>query len=457
MEFQGRKEPSLSDIDVAHHLHPFANTREYREQGVRVITEGQGVYVTDSTGRRYLDAFAGLWCVNVGYGRREIADAVYAQMTSLAYYNTFFGTTTEPTARLAERIAKLAGAGMSHVFFTNSGSEANDTWLRMARLYWASRGMQGRKVIISRHNAYHGSTIAGASLGGMRHMHEQGGLPVSGIVHIGQPYWYGEGGDLTPEEFGILRARELEEKILELGPENVAAFVAEPVQGTGGVIVPPETYWPEIQRICRKYDILLAVDEVITGFGRMGSWFGYQHYGLRPDFCSVAKGLSSGYQPIAAVIVSDRVAEVMAQDAGVFQHGFTYSGHPCAAAAALANLDILEREDLVGRIRNDIGPYFAKALHSLDDLAIVGETQAIGLLGSVQLVLDKNKRQRFSKPSDIGMVARNFCFERGIIVRASQDRILLAPAFIVTHEQIDTIVATLRTVLTEIISALSAE
>lgn len=457
MEFQSRKEPSLSEIDVAHHLHPFANIREYREQGVRVITGGQGVYVTDSTGRRYLDAFAGLWCVNVGYGRREIADAVHAQMMSLSYYNTFFGTTTEPTARLAERIAKLAGPGMSHVFFTNSGSEANDTWLRMARLYWASKGMPAKKVIISRQNAYHGSTIAGASLGGMRHMHEQGDLPIPGIVHIGQPYWYAEGAGLTPDQFGILRARELEDKILELGPENVAAFVAEPVQGTGGVIVPPETYWPEIKRICRKYDILLAVDEVITGFGRMGSWFGYQHYGLEPDFCSVAKGLSSGYQPIAAVVVADRVAEAMAEDAGVFQHGFTYSGHPCAAAAALANLDILEQEDLVGRIRNDIGPYFAKALHSLDDLAIVGETQAIGLLGSVQLVLDKNKRQRFSKPSDIGMVARNFCFERGIIVRASQDRILLAPAFIVTHEQIDTIIATLRAVLTEIIAALSTE
>ncbi|MCJ8510365.1 aminotransferase [Rhizobium lemnae] len=455
MEFQNRKEPSLSEIDVAHHLHPFANTKEYREQGVRVITGGDGVYVIDSSGRRYLDAFAGLWCVNVGYGRREIADAVHAQMISLAYYNTFFGTTTEPTARLAERIVKLAGPDMSHVFFTNSGSEANDTWLRMARLYWTSKGMPNRKIVISRQNSYHGSTIAGASLGGMRHMHEQGDLPIPGIVHIGQPYWYAEGGGLMPDQFGILRARELEEKILELGPENVAAFVAEPVQGTGGVIVPPETYWPEILRICRKYDILLAVDEVITGFGRTGSWFGYQHYGLRPDFCSVAKGLSSGYQPIAAVIVSGRVADAMAHEGGVFQHGFTYSGHPCAAAAALANLNILEREDLVGKIQRDLGPYFAKALHSLNDLAIVGETQAIGLLGSVQLVLDKNKRLRFSKPSDIGMIVRNFCMERDLIVRASQDRILLAPAFVITHEQIDTIIATLRAVLIEIVAALS--
>ncbi|MCO5732443.1 aspartate aminotransferase family protein [Rhizobium sp. SSA_523] len=446
---------SLSDLDMAHHLHPFADMRVQQQHGVRVMVEGDGLYVTDSAGHRYLDAFAGLWCVNVGYGRREIADAVHRQMTALPYYNTFFGTTTEPAARLAEHICRLAGPRMNHVFFTNSGSEANDTWLRMARLYWRCRGEPERTVVISRHNAYHGSTIAGASLGGMRHMHEQGDLPIPGIEHIGQPYWYGEAGNLSREAFGLARARELEEKILEIGPDRVAAFVAEPIQGTGGVIVPPSTYWPEIQRICKRYGILLAVDEVITGFGRLGHWFGYQHYGIEPDFCAIAKGLSSGYQPIAGVIVADRVADVLINDAGAFQHGFTYSGHPAAAAAALANLAILEREKLVERVRDDVGPYFQAALRSLEDQLMVGETSAVGLLGAVQLTLEKSTRTRFSRPGDIGMVVRNFCFRDGVILRAAADRILLAPAFTITRDEIDHIVRTLRAVLDEVVAELS--
>ncbi|GEO98955.1 aspartate aminotransferase family protein [Methylobacterium haplocladii] len=447
----------VAAADLAHHLHPFADMKELVDGGVRVMTRGEGCYVYDSDGKRYLDAFAGLWCVNVGYGRREIADAVFAQMNALPYYNTYFATTTTATARLAEKICSYAGPAINRVFFTNSGSEANDTWLRMARVYWATLGKSEKSVVIARQNAYHGSTVAGASLGGMKHMHEQGNLPIPGIVHIGQPYWYGEGGDLAPAEFGLARARELEDKILELGPERVAAFVAEPIQGVGGVIVPPETYWPEIQRICRKYDILLAVDEVITGFGRLGSWFGYQHYGLEPDFCAIAKGLSSGYLPIAGVMVSDRVADVLVNQAGPFHHGFTYSGHPVAAAAALANLRILEEERLVERVRDDIGPYFAQAWRGLSDHVMVGEAVSVGLLGAVQLVLDKATRRRFSRPGDIGMVIRNFCIMRGVIVRASADRILVSPPFTISRSEVDDIVSTLRDVMDFVSAELSSD
>jgi putrescine aminotransferase len=440
-------EGSAQALDLAHHIHPFARMRDMIDAGVRVMERAEGVYVYDDTGRRYLDAFAGLWCVNVGYGRREIAEAAFAQMNKLAYYNMFFGSTTVPTAQLAAKIAKHAGPGMNHVFFTNSGSEAHDTWLRMASVYWAGRGFPNRRIVISRHNAYHGSTVAAASLGGMRNMHAQGNLPIEGIVHIGQPYWYAEGGDLTPEAFGLQRARELEDAILAAGPENVAAFVAEPIQGAGGIIVPPPTYWPEVQRICRKYDVLLVVDEVICGFGRLGSWFGYQHYGIVPDICTVAKGLSSGYLPIAGVVVHDRVAEVLINSPDGFDHGFTYSGHPVAAAAALANLEIIEGEGLVERIRDDIGPYFQAAWMSLADHPMVGEAVSAGLLGAVQIALDKKTRQRFSDASGIGSVIRNFCMQRGLIVRAAADRILVAPPFIVTREEVDVIVETLRGVL----------
>lgn len=447
----------LSEIDLRHHLHPFSSIKGLRENGVRVMTRAEGVHVYDADGNRYLDGFAGLWCVNVGYGRAEIAEAVNRQMLELPFYNTFFASTTAPAALLAEKICSHAGPNINHVFFCNSGSEANDTWFRMARVYWAAKGKPRKKIVIARENAYHGSTVAGASLGGMTHMHEQGDLPIPGIVHIGQPYWYGEGGDLTPEEFGLKRARELEMKIRELGAENVAAFVAEPIQGTGGVIIPPDSYWPEVQRICRKYDILLAIDEVICGFGRMGAWFGFQHYGLEPDFCAVAKGLSSGYLPIAGVLVSDRVARVMAEDVGAFQHGFTYSGHPVAAAAALANLRIIEREKLVERVRDDIGPYFAAAWGSLADHRMVGEAVSQGLLGAIQLVLDKEGRTRFTKRAEIGIVVRNFCFQEGVILRAASDRILAAPAFTITREEVDRIVSTLRGVLDYVASELSSD
>jgi putrescine aminotransferase len=438
---------NLAAIDAAHHIHPFSDMKELNAKGTRIIERAEGVHIYDSTGKKYLDAFAGLWCVNVGYGRKSIAEAAYAQMQELPYYNAFFGTTTPPATLLAQKIASHAGASLNRVFFTNSGSEATDTWFRMARVYWKALGKPEKTLVIARKNGYHGSTVAGASLGGMKLMHEQGNLPIDGIHHIGQPYWYAEGGDLSPAEFGLKVARELEAKIDELGEDRVAAFVAEPIQGAGGVIIPPETYWPEIGRICRARNILLVSDEVICGFGRLGHWFGHQYYGFEPDLAPIAKGLSSGYLPIGGVLVSDRVADVMASEVGDFFHGFTYSGHPVCAAAALENIRIIEEEGLVERVRDDIGPYFAAAWKSLEDHDVVGQAESVGLIGGLQLAADKTTRRRYAKPDDIGSVVRNHCVENGLIMRATGDRMLASPALTISRAEVDEVIGKLRNAL----------
>ena len=305
-----------------HHLAPFSDFKQLKEKGPRIITNAKGVYLWDSEGNKILDGMAGLWCVAIGYGRDELADAASKQMRELPYYNLFFQTAHPPALQLAKAISDVAPEGMNHVFFTGSGSEGNDTVLRMVRHYWAVKGKPSKKVIISRMNGYHGSTVAGASLGGMTYMHEQGDLPIPGIVHIPQPYWFGEGGDMTPDEFGVWAAEQLEKKILEVGEDNVGAFIAEPIQGAGGVIVPPDTYWPKIKEILAKYDILFVADEVICGFGRTGEWFGSDFYDLKPDLMTIAKGLTSGYIPMGGVIVRDEVVKVL-NDGGDFNHGFT--------------------------------------------------------------------------------------------------------------------------------------
>lgn len=435
---------NLAAIDAAHHIHPFSNMKELNAKGTRIITRGEGSHIYDAAGKKYLDAFAGLWCVNIGYGRPEIANAVFNQMNELAYYNSFFGTTNPSATLLAEKIASHTEGQLNHVFFTNSGSESTDTWLRMARVYWQAKGQPEKRVVISRRNGYHGSTVAGASLGGMKHMHGQAGADVADIVHIGQPYWFADGGELSPEEFGLKMARELEDKINEVGADKVAAFVGEPIQGAGGVIIPPATYWPEIQRICDAYGILLVTDEVICGFGRLGSWFGHQHFGVKPDLAPVAKGLSSGYLPIGAVLVSDRVADVMINEVGDFFHGFTYSGHPVAAAAALENLRIIEDEKLVERVRDDIGPYFTKAWKSLEDHDMVYSAENVGLMAGLQMAADKTTRARYKKADDLGSFVRNVCLENGLVLRATGDRMLASPPLIITEEEVDFMVKVTR-------------
>ena len=306
----------LQQLDAAHHLHPFNDNAALAKKGTRILMRGEGAYVWDADGNKLLDAFAGLWCVNVGYGRRELGEAASRQMTELAYYNSFFQCTTEPTIRLSAKLAELTPADLNHAFFTNSGSEANDTILRLVRHFWAVQDQPRKNIFIGRHNGYHGTTMAGASLGGMAGMHKQGGLPIPDIHHIDPPFWFADGGDLSPEEYGLVAARRLEAKILELGPDRVAAFIGEPIMGAIGVYIPPMSYWPEIERICRKYDVLLVADEVICGFGRTGEWFGADHFGFTPDVMTLAKGITSGYIPLGAAMFNDRVAGVLKTQGG---------------------------------------------------------------------------------------------------------------------------------------------
>lgn len=431
----------LQAMDAAHHLHPFTDTKEINEKGARMIVRADGSYVWDSEGNQLLDGMAGLWCVNVGYGRTRIADAVRRQMAQLPYYNTFFQTSHPAATQLAKTLADLLPGDLNHVFFANGGSDANDTNIRLVRHYWASMGKPEKKVIIARHNAYHGSTMAAASLGGMDYMHAQGGLPIPDIVHVSQPYWYAEGGDISPEDFGKKCVQDLENKIEELGAENIAAFIGEPVQGAGGVIIPPKTYWPEVARICKENDILLIADEVICGFGRTGNWFGFETFGFQPDIVTLAKGLSSGYLPIGATVISNRIAEGFIESGGGFMHGYTYSAHPASCAAALENLNILKDEKLVEQVRNETGPYLADKWRTLGDHPIVGEARAIGMLGALELSPDKANRAPFK--ADIGHFAtlcRDHSLNAGLIMRQVKEKMIISPPLTLTKPEIDTLV-----------------
>lgn len=427
----------LQDLDSAHYLHPFTDFKKLSEERSRIITRADNIYIWDSDGNRYLDAMAGLWCVNVGYGRKEIADAAYAQLQELPYYNSFFKTANPPAVELSRLVCSLAPEHMNHIFFTGSGSEANDTVVRMVRRYWDLKGKGDKTVIISRNNAYHGSTVAAASLGGMKTMHAQGGLPIPDIEHIAQPYWFQDGGDLSPEEFGEKVAEELESKINEVGEDRVAAFIAEPIQGAGGVIIPPSTYWPKIQEICDRREILLVADEVICGFGRTGKWFGCDYYDINADLMPIAKGLSSGYLPIGGLLVSDNVADVLIGLGGDFNHGFTYSGHPAAAAAAIANLNILIDEGIVDRVGRETAPYLAEGWRKLGDHPLVGETRSVGFLCALELVKNKQNREFFDDRGKVGTLCRDICFNNGLVMRAIEDTMVISPPLVMTKEQID--------------------
>jgi len=443
---------ALQTLDSAHFIHPFTDHADLATRGARIITRGEGIHVWDSEGEKMLDAMSGLWCVNVGYGRKELAQAAYDQMLTLPFYNSFFQTTNEPAVKLAARLASLApkvdGRSFAHVFYSSSGSESNDSNVRMVRRYWDLLGQPQRKVIISRHNAYHGSTMAGASLGGMSGMHAQGDLPIPNIKHIGQPYFFenGKAGE-TADEFGLRAARWLEEEILALGADKVAAFIAEPIQGAGGVIIPPATYWPEIQRIVDKYGILLISDEVICAFGRLGHWFAYEKFGYKPDLVTFAKAVTSGYIPLGGVMVGDRVAKVLIEKGGEFNHGYTYSGHPVSCAVALANLDIMEREQLPQRVNGEVGAYFAKRYAELNDHPLVGMAESCGFVAGLVLLKDKATRERFNPDDAVGMICRGHCFRNGLIMRAVGDRMIIAPPLTMTHADIDELLRLIRQAL----------
>jgi putrescine---pyruvate transaminase len=439
MSYQNYSLQQLQAIDAAHHLHPFTDSKSLRAAGARIITRADGPFIYDAEGNEILDGMAGLWCVNLGYSRPELAEAAARQMNELPYYNSFFKCSTPTPVLLAQKLAEIAPAHINQVFFGSSGSESNDTALRLARHYWAVEGKPSKNRIISRRQAYHGSTITGASLGGMKGMHDQLYGAVPNIVHVMPPYAFelalpGE----SDHDFGIRAAKAIEDAILEAGADNVAAFIGEPIMGAGGVKIPPESYWPEVQRICRKYDILLMLDEVITGYGRTGEWFGCQSMGIEPDMITTAKALTSGYLPLSALLVSDRVANAVVEKGGEFNHGYTYSGHPVCCAVALECLAITEREGLIERVKNDTGPYFRKRLmEEVSGHGIVGQVRTFGLLGAIEIVQDKETRERFPEAKGPGYLVRDKAIAQGMMMRAVDSTMILSPPLIWTRETID--------------------
>jgi putrescine aminotransferase len=430
---------NLQQLDQSHHLHPFTDFRDYAQHGGRVFSRAEHIYIYDSNGHKMLDGMSGLWCCNLGYSQQSIIDAVTEQMQQLPYYNNFFQCSNQPAIELAKALVDITEERFNHVFFTNSGSEANDTNLRLVSRYYQLQGRPEKKHIISRKNAYHGSTIAAASLGGMSGMHEQiNGLDY--VHHIEQPHWFEVGPEEDPNDFGVRVARLLEEKIDELGEEKVAAFIAEPVQGAGGVIIPPDSYWPEIQRICDERDILLIADEVICGFGRTGNWFGSETYGIKPDLMTFAKAITNGYQPLGGVMVSDKIAEVLLAHGGEFTHGLTYSGHPAATAAGLATLKILHEGNIIADAANNVAPHFQSRLRELESHPIVGQVRGKGMFAAIELVSDKGSREKLAPESAGAVFCRNTANELGLMVRQTGNAMIMAPPLICNTGEIDALV-----------------
>ena len=439
---------TLRQHDRSHHLHPFTDLRDYAAHGGRIVTHAEHIYIHDAEGNRMLDGMSGLWCCNLGYSQHQIVEAIYRQLQELPYYNNFFRCANQPAVELATLLAEVTPADFNHVFFTNSGSEANDTNIRLVHRYYDLLGKPDKKLFISRKNAYHGSTIAAGSLGGMKAMHDQvRGLDY--VHHINQPHWFAEGGELSPEDFGLKVARELEQKIDELGEDRVAAFIAEPVQGAGGVIIPPDSYWPEIQRICDERDILFIADEVICGFGRTGEWFGSQTYGLKPHLMTFAKAITNGYIPLGGVMVGDQVAEVLLSRGGEFAHGLTYSGHPAACAAGIATLQTLRDTDIIAQAAAQIAPHLQSRLRELEDHPVVGEVRGRGMFAAVELVRDKRSRERLAPESQGAVYCRDRANSNGLMVRQTGDAMIMAPPLVSRREEIDELVEKLHQALDE--------
>ena len=429
----------LRDLDRAHHLHPFTDHRQLHAEGTHVIDSGSGCWVTDASGRRLLDGLAGLWCVNVGYGRAEIADAVREQMMRLPFYSSFMNSTTEPAIRLAERLTTMAPARLNKAFFSSSGSEANETALKLVRAYQKLRGKPQKTKILSRTFAYHGVGLATTSMTGLPSCTVPFDLPWPGFVHVPGPHAYEAEPPRPAAEYGEWVLAETEKAIAREGADTIAAMFAEPIQGAGGVVVPPPGHLKKLREICRAHDILFVADEVITGFGRIGDWFASTLWELDPDLMTLAKGITSGYVPLGATMVSDEIVEVL-NAGGYLAHGFTYSGHPVAAAAALANLAILEREKLVERVRDDVGPYFQQKIQSLAGHPAVGEARGFGLIGAID-ILPKGGRSARSATNPLGIVAARRARERGVIVRGIRDLIAISPPLVISREEIDTLFA----------------
>lgn len=445
----------LDRLDRAHLVHGFGSPAVAQQQGTLRLVRGRGIHVWDADGRRYIDGLAALWNVGVGHGRGEIARAVAAQSRQLAFVPTLLGFTSEPAIRLAARLARLAPPGLRHVLFTSGGSEANETVIRLVRLHRRLRGQPEKIGIVALEGAYHGSSTGAASLTGLPTFHRHYEPLMPGVHRAPRPYCYRCPLGLTYPSCAVACIDALERVITDAGPSRVGAVIVEPVQGVGGVVVPPPGWFERLRAICDRHDLLFVVDEVITGFGRTGKMFGIQHAGVVPDLLVFAKGVTSGYQPLGGVLLHDRVWDVLvgAGEDFVLHHGFTYSGHPVACAAALANLDIIERERLVADVRRK-APHFRRRLEALADLPIVGEVRSRGLMAAVEIVRDRAARAPFPPDAQVPVRIREAALRRGLIVRASGDLIVLCPPLVITPAQIDVVARILRAAITEVVAAL---
>jgi putrescine aminotransferase len=431
----------LRSLDQQYHLHPFTHHLDMHETGTHLIKSGDGCFLVDEDDRRLLDGLAGLWCVNVGYNCAAITNAVTKQMRELPYYPSFFNSTTEPPIRVAEFLAKKAPPRINHTVFSNSGSEANESALKIIRAYHKLRGQPGKFKILSRTFAYHGVTLATTSMTGLPSCYDPFTLPLPGFIHVPGPHPYGVNSPLDPEAFGKWCLEETARIIKEEGPETIAAMFVEPVQGAGGVIPPPPGYLLGLRELLRKNNILFVADEVITAFGRVGDWFASGLWNLDPDLITLAKGITSGYLPLGATMVSDEITDVI-HSGGYFAHGFTYSGHPTSAAAALANLNTIESLGLVERVRSDVGPYFQEKLHSFAEHPAVAEIRGLGLIGAMELV-PRGGRAALTPTSALGVRASGLIRKEGTIVRGIRDLIAVAPPLIITREEIDQLFASI--------------
>ena len=456
----------LSRMDRATNLHPFTPVRAFEAGeigGPRIVERGEGIRITDAEGKTSIDGFAGLYCVNIGYGRTEVADAISRQAHELAYYHCYAGHTTRELARLSQRLVDLAPGDMHKVFYGLSGSDANETQAKLVWHYHNLIGKPGKKKIIARERGYHGCSVVSGSMTGMNFYHAHMDLPVKSILHTGVPhyYWGAEAGE-SELEFSRRRATELEQMILAEGPDTVGAFIAEPVLGTGGIIPPPEGYWDAMQAVLRKYEVLLIADEVVTAFGRIGAWFGSARYGIEPDLITVAKGLTSAYAPLSAVLIGARVADALSahsDEVGAFSHGYTYSGHPICVAAANANLDVLEAEDIVGRVAG-LGDALRDTLaDAVAGSPIVGEVRGTGMLAAIEFVADVENKVRFDAAHKVGARISAACLANGLIARAMPhgDILGFAPPLITTREDMAEIAGITARSVAQVCDELAAE
>ena len=422
----------LRRSDAAHHLHPFTDFAALSRAGTRLIVRGEGVYIFDHAGHKLLDGMSGLWNVNMGYGQQALINAAREQLETLPFYNSFFQCTTPPSIELASFLSEISG--LSHVFFTNSGSDANDTQLRLVKRYWQLQGKPDKRIVIALKNAYHGSTLASASLGGMTPMHRQGDLPLPDIEHVDQPYHFGARTNESPQAFAQSLADQLDARIRTHGAERVAAFIGEPVQGAGGVIIPPENYWPAIESVCRRHDVLLIADEVITGFGRLGNWFAFQRMGFSPDLVTFAKGVTSGYIPLGGVLVGQRIAETLTSDGGEFAHGFTNSGHPVACAVGIANLKLMQATEVLAHVREEAEPYLSQLMDQLASAhKVVAEARLLGLMGALEIGTTDS-------PKSLGETCRDHATRAGLVMRATGNTMLIAPPLVISKSELEELI-----------------